>query len=143
MISVLRPLPSTLRLPLLAHVYASLSANVPASSPFYSQALHILATRHLYDVAYDAKKAKKTAAAGEAVMVDGEQIMVTGEKLVDAIAAGTDVYWKACKGKKGKSKERAPIAVWESFCGWLEEIAEGIDDESLVCCIAHRPRCSH
>lgn len=131
MISVLRPLPSALRLPLLAHIYVSLKSHTPPSSALYPQAVRVLATRHLYDVPYDAKKAKKAAAAGVSIEYDG-QIMVTGEKLVDAIAYATEVYWKACKGKKGKSKDRAPVAVWESFCGWLEEISEDVDDENLV-----------
>ena len=90
-----------------------------------------MATRHLYDIAYDAKKAKRAAAAGLPAQVEG-QIVAEGEKLVDAIAYATEVYWKACKGKKGKSKERAPVAVWEGFCGWLEEMVDIVEDENLV-----------
>lgn len=57
-----------------------------------------------------------------------------GERLVDAVGSTVEVYWKACKGRKGKGKgkEKAPVKVWEAFCAWLEEMAEEVEEENLV-----------
>ncbi|SCV73900.1 BQ2448_6330 [Microbotryum intermedium] len=125
LLSVLRSLPSPLRLSLLKHAYASMTTQFTPSSPHYPQALHILTTRHLYDVAYNSKRGKKGP------VPDAATIQVKGEKLVDAVAAGVDQYWKACKGKKGKDKETAPLAVWETFCSWLEEMLDEVDEDNL------------
>ncbi|KDE05313.1 hypothetical protein MVLG_04344 [Microbotryum lychnidis-dioicae p1A1 Lamole] len=126
LLSVLRPLPSPLRLSLLKHTYASMTTQFTPSSPDYARALHILTTRHLYDVAYNPKRAKKGGP-----FPDTTTIQVKGEKLVDAVAAGVDQYWKACKGKKGKNKETAPLAVWEAFCSWLETMLEQVEEDNL------------
>ncbi|KPV71623.1 uncharacterized protein RHOBADRAFT_56467, partial [Rhodotorula graminis WP1] len=105
LLSILRPLPSPLRLPLLSHVYASLSANVSPSSPSYPAALHLLATRPLYDVAYapPSKKSKKRSAddAEVAEPEDPTAIKVSGEKLVDAVGQACDEYWAVLKGLGG------------------------------------------
>ncbi|SDA01450.1 BZ3500_MvSof-1268-A1-R1_Chr10-1g02678 [Microbotryum saponariae] len=127
LLSVLRSLPSPLRLSLLKHTYASMTTPFTPSSPDYARALHILATRHLYDVAYNPKRAKKGGP-----VPDTTTIQVKGEKLVDAVAAGVDQYWKACKGKKGKNKETAHLAVWEAFCSWLEKMLEQVEEDNLV-----------
>ncbi|GAA5938610.1 hypothetical protein JCM3775_002172 [Rhodotorula graminis] len=154
LLSILRPLPSPLRLPLLSHVYASLSANVSPSSPSYPAALHLLATRRLYDVAYapPSKKSKKRSAddAEVAEPEDPTAIKVSGEKLVDAVGQACDEYWAVLKGlgggqgggrkaAKGKGKEREgddagarAQQMWEQFCGWLEEVADETDDEDLL-----------
>jgi len=149
LLSILRPLPSPLRLPLLSHVYASLSAHVPPSSPAYPAALHLVATRRLYDVAYapPSHKSKKRSAddAEVAEPEDPLAIKVSGEKLVDAVGKACDEYWGVLKGlggrkaAKGKGKEREgddagarAQQMWEQFCGWLEEVADETDDEDLV-----------
>lgn len=64
-------------------------------------------------------------------------MLVEGEKLVDAVGECVEVYWKACKGRKGKgkSKEKASVKVWERFCEWLEGMAEQTDEENLVSCL--------
>ncbi|ORY76857.1 U3 small nucleolar RNA-associated protein 6-domain-containing protein [Leucosporidium creatinivorum] len=129
LLSILRPLASSLRTSLLTHVYTSLHAHFPSSSPSYSSALHILATRSLYDLPFSAKHPKRPTdeqvAAGE--------VLVEGEKLVDAVGECVEVYWKACKGRKGKgkSKEKASVKVWEGFCEWLEGMAEQTEEENL------------
>lgn len=51
---------------------------------------------------------------------------------MDAIGLVVDTYWKACKGKKGKGKEKADVKIWEAYCTWLEEMEEEVEDESLV-----------
>lgn len=149
---MLRPLASPLRLALLAHVYASLRANVLPSTPSYPAAVHILATRHLYDVAYVPPKKKKNSkkrtademgAGAAGPEQDPFAIQVEGEKLVDAIGKACEEYWTVLKklkaDKKGKGKERdqastSPQAqqLWERFSGWLEEMAEQTDEEDLV-----------
>ncbi|KAG0653551.1 U3 snoRNP protein [Rhodotorula mucilaginosa] len=150
-LSVLRPLASPLRLALRAHVYASLRANILPSTPSYPAAVHILATRHLYDVAYVPPKKKnskkRTADEMGAGAAGPEQdpfaIQVEGEKLVDAIGKACEEYWTVLKklkaDKKGKGKERdqastSPQAqqLWERFSGWLEEMAEQTDEEDLL-----------
>ncbi|GAA5914415.1 hypothetical protein JCM8208_002845 [Rhodotorula glutinis] len=152
LLSILRPLPTPLRLPLLSHVYASLSAHVPSSSASYPAALHLVATRRLYDVAYAPpnKKSKKRSAdeAEVAEPEDPNTIKVGGEKLVDAVGKACDEYWGVLKGlgggrkaAKGKGKEREGEGdeagtraqhMWEQFCGWLEEVADETDDEDLL-----------
>lgn len=149
---MLRPLASPLRLALLAQVYASLRANILPSTPSYPAAVHILATRHLYDVAYVPPKKKKNSkkrtademgAAAAGLEQDPFAIQVEGEKLVDAIGKGCEEYWTVLKklkaDKKGKGKERdqastSPQAqqLWERFSGWLEEMAEQTEEQDLV-----------
>ncbi|GAA5977679.1 hypothetical protein JCM10908_005054 [Rhodotorula pacifica] len=148
-LSVVRPLASPLRLPLLSHVYASLRANVLPSTPSYPDAVHILATRHLYDVAYvppkkNSKKRKADEMAPAEVEQDPFAIQVQGERLVDAIGKACDEYWSVLKklgglaSKKGKGKEKeaesSPQArqLWERFSGWLEEMAEQTEEEDLL-----------
>lgn len=135
MIMLLRTLPTTLRLPLLAHVYASLRTHFTPTTPSYADATHLVATRSLYDVAYDAKIKEPQLSLN----IDDEPeltspVRVEGEAFVDAVGEVVEEYWKACKGKKGKGKgkEQASIAVWERFCTWLEEVEEESDDENLV-----------
>ncbi|BGP50153.1 U3 snoRNP protein [Rhodotorula kratochvilovae] len=147
LLSILRPLPSPLRLPLLSHVYASLTANILPSSPSYPAALHLLATRRLYDVPFVAPKKSKKRTADDAEVAEPEDpssIKVDGEKLVDAVGKACEEYWRVLKGlkaKKGKGKEREGEGVraqaqaqqmWEQFCGWLEEMAEETEDEDLL-----------
>lgn len=122
-IDLLRTLPSSLRLPLLEHVYTSLAAQHPSSSPSYAAAVSILATRPMHDQAYD-----------PAVPESADLPSLEGEALVDAVGQVVDEYWKACKGKKGKGRERekAPVEVWEAFCQWLEDMEDESDDENLV-----------
>lgn len=140
LLSILRPLASPLRLSLLQHVYASLSAHISPTSPSYPAALHILATRRLYDIPYVAPKQSKKRKADETQVVEPEDpnsIKVEGEKLVDAVGTACDEYWTVLrtKGKKGKGKaDEAGQAqlLWEQFCGWLEEMADETDDEDLV-----------
>lgn len=130
MISLLRVLPSLLRLPLLDHVYKSLSTHCPPTSPEYASAIHILATSPLYDVAYDPTQTKEEMKAEES---SGDDLVrVEGEDFVDAIGKAVETYWSACKGKKGKGKGKVDVAVWESFCSWLEEMEEEVEDENLV-----------
>lgn len=135
MIILLRTLPTLIRLPLLNHVYSSIRAHFPPTAPLYAAATHLLATRPLYDVAYDPKTSepKVSLNVGDDVPTEST-VRVEGEALVDAVGEIVDEYWKACKGKKGKGKgkEQASIAVWESFCGWLEEAEEASEDENLV-----------
>lgn len=130
LLSILRPLASPLRTSLLTHVYTSLHAHFPSSSPSYAPALHILATRALYDLPFSTKNPKRPT---EEQVAAGE-VLVEGEKLVDAVGECVEVYWKACKGRKGKgkSKEKASVKVWEGFCEWLEGMAEQTDEENLV-----------
>lgn len=144
LLSILRPLPSPLRLPLLLHVYTSLSANVISTLPSYPAALHILATRHLYDVPFSPPKTSKKRKAEEAEVAEPEdpnEVKVQGEKLVDAVGKATEEYWKVLKGlgkkaKKGKGKESeggvAAQAIYEQFAAWLEGLAEETDDKDLV-----------
>lgn len=115
-ITLLRILPSSLRLPLLEHVYTSLAAHHPSTPA----ATALLATRPMHDLAYDADSP--------------EPKLLDGEALVDAVGQVVDGFWKACKGKKGKGKERekAPVEVWEAFCEWLEEMEDKSADENLV-----------
>ncbi|GAA6056822.1 hypothetical protein JCM3770_003586 [Rhodotorula araucariae] len=151
LLSILRPLPSPLRLPLLSHVYTSLTANIPASSPSYPEALHILATRRLYDVPFVPPKKSKKRTADDAEVAEPEDpssIKVAGEKLVDAVGNACEEYWRVLKGlraKKGKGKEREgegsqaqaqALRMWEQFCGWLEEMAEQTEDEELLAFLA-------
>ncbi|GAA5918748.1 hypothetical protein JCM6882_007721 [Rhodosporidiobolus microsporus] len=139
-LSVLRPLPSTLRLPLLKHVYTSLSSFISPTSASYPSALHILSTRHLYDVAYVPPKQSKKRKADDAQTAEPEDpnaIKVEGEKLVDAVGKACEEYWKVLKGlgKKGKGKEREGVKaqeIWEQFCAWLEEMAEETEDDDLL-----------
>ncbi|KAL8287363.1 hypothetical protein RQP46_003815 [Phenoliferia psychrophenolica] len=123
LITLLRTISSSLRLPLLAHVYTSLAEHHPSTSPSYPSAVELLATRPMYDIAYDPTVKDGTAPAA-----------LEGEALVDAVGAVVDEFWKACKGKKGKGKERekAPVEVWERFCGWLEEMEDESTDENLT-----------
>lgn len=149
MLSILRPLASPLRLPLLAHAYASLRSNILPSTPNYPAAVHILATRHLYDVAYvppkkNSKKRKAdemTPAPGSGTSEDPFAIRVEGERLVDAVGKACAEYWTVLKktgtaavGKKGKGKEREvgpqEQLLWEQFSGWLEEMADHADEDS-------------
>ncbi|GAA6025783.1 hypothetical protein JCM10207_002520 [Rhodosporidiobolus poonsookiae] len=142
LLSVLRPLPSPLRLPLLQHVYTSLSSFISSTSPSYPAALHILASRRLYDVPYVAPKSSKKRKADDAQVAEPEDpaaIKVEGEKLVDAVGKGCEEYWKVLKGlgkkSKGKGKEREGIKsqeIWEQFCAWLEELAEETEDDDLL-----------
>ncbi|GJN92981.1 hypothetical protein Rhopal_006026-T1 [Rhodotorula paludigena] len=143
-LSILRPLPSPLRLSLLSHVYTSLSSSISPSSPSYPAALHILATRALYDVPYVAPKQSKKRKAAEAEVAEPEDptaIKVAGEKLVDAVGRACEEYWAVLKtrGKKGKEKEKEKVEgdeqtqlLWEQFSGWLEEMADQTDDEDLL-----------
>lgn len=135
MINLLRILPSLLRLPLLAHVYASLRSHFEPTSTSYAPATHVLATRALYDVAFDPKVKESTVS----LYIDAEapaasEVRVQGEAFVDAVGEVVEEYWKACKGRKGKgkAKEKAPVQVWESFCSWLEELEDEAEDENLV-----------
>lgn len=148
-LSILGPLASPLRSPLLTHVYASLRAHILPSTPAYPAALHLLATRHLYDVAYVPPKKQKNgrkreaeemqAAGGREAEGDPFAIRVEGERLVDAVGKACDEYWTALRtsgarvGKKGKGKEREAGAqeqeMWEQFCAWLEEMAESVEKE--------------
>lgn len=125
LIDLLRTLPSPLRLPLLSHVYASLSSHFPSSSPSFADAVILLATRPLYDVAYNPKHKELDSEGG---------FRVEGEALVDAVGEVVDEFWKACKGKKGKgkAKEKADVKVWEAFCSWLEATEDEVEDENLV-----------
>ncbi|GAA6037368.1 hypothetical protein JCM8097_008533 [Rhodosporidiobolus ruineniae] len=144
-LSYLRPLPSPLRLPLLQHVYSLLSLCVPPTSPSYPAALHLLATRRLYDVPYVPPKASKKRKAEDAQTAEPEDpnaIKVEGEKLVDAVGKATDEYWKVLKvyGKKGNGKGKeveGSVAVkvqeiWEQFCAWLEEMSEETEEDDLL-----------
>ncbi|KAK4046400.1 U3 snoRNP protein [Microbotryomycetes sp. JL221] len=128
LVSTLRTLPSRLRTSLLSHVYDSLRDHIDVSSPAYPQALKILATRHLYDIVFNPKKAVETTP------VDPALIHVEGEELVDAIGEAVEEFWMACKGKKGKhsSKNKAPVTVWETFCQWLADMADEVDNEALL-----------
>ncbi|GAA5860752.1 hypothetical protein JCM3774_006274 [Rhodotorula dairenensis] len=155
-LSVLRPLASPLRLPLLAHVYASLRANILPSTPSYPAAVHILATRSLYDIAYVPPKQSKKRKADEiaAVEQDPFAVQVRGEKLVDAVGHACGEYWavlnKVKADQKGKGKEKghekkkrqelsspSPSSnsgqqaqqLWERFSGWLEEMADQVQEE--------------
>ncbi|BGP33859.1 U3 snoRNP protein [Rhodotorula toruloides] len=140
LLSILRPLASPLRLLLLQHVYTSLSTHITSSSPSYPAALHILATRKLYDVPFVPPKQSKKRKADEAQVTEPEDprtIKVEGEKLVDAVGAACEEYWRVLKskGKKGKGKEKEAgqaQSLWEQFCGWLEEMADETDDEDLL-----------
>ncbi|BGP18225.1 hypothetical protein JCM10213_007854 [Rhodosporidiobolus nylandii] len=144
LLSILRPLPSPLRLPLLQHVYTSLSSSIPSTSPSYPSALHILATRRLYDVAYVPPKSSKKRKADDAQVAEPEDptaIKVEGEKLVDAVGKAAEEYWQVLKplgrkSKKGKEKEGGQAIeaqkIWEQFCAWLEEMAEETEDEDLL-----------
>ncbi|GAA5878944.1 hypothetical protein JCM8547_003254 [Rhodosporidiobolus lusitaniae] len=143
LLSILRPLPSPLRLPLLQHVYTTLSSSITPSSPFYPAALHILATRRLYDVPYVPPKSSKKRKADEAEVAEPEDltaIKVKGEKLVDAVGQAAEEYWKVLKGlgKKsleGKGQEQEGVKaqeIWEKFCGWLEEMADEVENEDLL-----------
>lgn len=125
LINLLRTLPSPLRLPLLSTVYASLSSHFPSSSSSYADAITLLATRPLYDVAYNPKHKDVDSEGG---------FRVEGEALVDAVGEVVDEFWKACKGKKGKgkAKEKADVKVWEAFCAWLEATEDEVEDENLV-----------
>ncbi|GAA5913858.1 snoRNA-binding rRNA-processing protein UTP6 [Sporobolomyces salmoneus] len=145
LLSILRPLPSTLRLHLLAHVYASLSSTrlQDPTHPSYSAFFHLYATRPLYDVPYSPPKSSKKRKADEAEVLEPEnpnEIKVQGEKLVDAVGKITTDYWKVLKksgkkGSKGKGKGKEidePLQkVWETFAGWLEEMDEFVEDEDL------------
>ena len=135
MIILLRTLPTTLRLPLLAHVYASLRTHATSTSADLANATHLIATRSLYDLAYD----PKIKEAPLQLNIDDESeltspIRVEGEAFVDAVGEVVEEYWKACQGKKGKGKgkEQASTAVWERFCSWLEEMEDESQDENLV-----------
>ncbi|GAA5956217.1 hypothetical protein JCM3765_005493 [Sporobolomyces pararoseus] len=149
LLSILRPLPSTLRLPLLAHVYASLTSTrlQDPTHPSYSSFFHLFATRHLYDVPYSPPKSSKKRKADEAEVLEPEnpdEIKVQGEKLVDAVGKVSAEYWKVLKksGKKsssnskGKGKGREGVEplqkVWEQFASWLEGMEEVTDDEDLL-----------
>ncbi|GAA6019799.1 hypothetical protein JCM11491_000273 [Sporobolomyces phaffii] len=147
LLSVLRPLPSSLRLSLLSNVYASLSATrlQDSTHPSYAAFFHLYSTRHLYDVAYTPPKSSKKRKADEAEVLEPEdpnEIKVQGEKLVDAVGKVTAEYWKVLKkhGKKnskgkGKGKERGEepfLQVWEQFANWLEVITEETEDEDLL-----------
>ncbi|GAA5993052.1 hypothetical protein JCM11641_006645 [Rhodosporidiobolus odoratus] len=140
LLSILRPLPSLLRLPLLQHVYSTIPAFVPPTAAAYPAALHILATRRLYDVPYVPPKLSKKRKADDAEVAEPEDpnaIKVQGEKLVDAVGKATEEYWKVLKGhghkSKGKAKEGVEAQkVWEQFCAWLEEMAEEMEDEDLL-----------
>ncbi|GAA5825398.1 hypothetical protein JCM11251_006966 [Rhodosporidiobolus azoricus] len=140
LLSILRPLPSPLRLPLLQHVYSSLSSFISPTSPSYPAALHILSTRHLYDVAYLPPKQSKKRKADDAQTAEPEDpnaIKVEGEKLVDAVGKACEEYWKVLKGlgKKGKGKEREGVKtqqIWEQFAAWLEEMADETKDDDLL-----------
>lgn len=72
---------------------------------------------------------------------EDETPVVTGEAFVDAVGEAVESYWTACKGKKGKgkSKEKADVKVWESFCSWLEEMEESVEDENLVSFLFYIP----
>ena len=126
--TLLRTLPSSLRLPLLSRVYTSLAEHHPASSPSYPTAVELLATRPMHDFAYTPDQSSPAALGGEA--------------LVDAVGAVVDEFWRACKGKKGKGKERekASVEVWEKFCAWLEEMEDDSSDENLVRPLSPSPR---
>ncbi|GAA5922923.1 hypothetical protein JCM1841_004474 [Sporobolomyces salmonicolor] len=140
LLSVLRPLPSTLRLPLLSHVYASLAAHILPSLSSYPIALHLLATRHLYDIPYAPPKQSKKRTADEAQVAEPEdptKIRVEGEKLVDAVGKAAEEYWAVLKkaGKKGKGKAKETEGmqkIWEQFAAWLEDMAEETEDEDLL-----------
>lgn len=137
MIILLRILPSSLRLSLLAHVYNSLRLNISTTSSSYAAATHLFATRSLYDVAYDPKNQEpKAPLQVDSIAATSSEIRVEGESFVDAVGAVVEEYWKACKGKKGKGKgkEKASMEVWESFCTWLEEMEQESQDENLVSC---------
>jgi hypothetical protein len=147
-LSILRTLPSTLRIPLLSHVYGTLNSTrlQDPTHPSFASFFHLYSTRHLYDVPYSPPKKSKKRKADEAEVLepeDPEEIKVQGEKLVDAVGKVTTEYWKVLKkaGKKsssskhkGKGKEGAePLQkVWEQFASWLEGIEEETDDEDLV-----------
>lgn len=148
LLSILRPLPSSLRLPLLSHVYTSLTSTrlLDPTHPSYSSFFHLYATRHLYDVPYSPPKSSKKRKADEAEVLEPEnpdEIKVQGEKLVDAVGKVTTEYWKVLKksGKKssnskGKGKGREGVEpmqkVWEQFASWLEGMEEVTEDEDLV-----------
>jgi len=68
----------------------------------------------------------------EDVQDDEPEIAVEGEALVDGVGAAAEEYWKACRGKKGKGKAKADGKVWESFCAWLEEMEDQVEDENLT-----------
>lgn len=90
--------------------------------PATPAATALLATRPMHDLAYDPDAPITPAAA------------LAGEALVDAVGQVVDGFWKACKGKKGKGKERekASVEVWEAFCEWLEDMEDQSADENLV-----------
>ncbi|KAK4700258.1 U3 small nucleolar RNA-associated protein 6, partial [Phenoliferia sp. Uapishka_3] len=119
LITLLRSLPSSLRLPLLSHIYSSLSTHHPTNAT----ATTLLCTRYMHDFPYDSNKKE-----------DSQQTGLEGEELVDCVGRCVEEFWKACKGKKGKGKEREKVSteVWESFCGWLEEVEEESTDENLT-----------
>lgn len=127
LIALLRSLPSPLRSSLLAHVYASLTAHHPSSSPSHAAAIHLLATRFLYDVPYD-PSVRGPADLSTIDHDEQEVVRVEGEELVDAIAQAVEVYWNACQAE-GKAGD---VKVWEGFCSWLEEMQEFVDEENLV-----------
>jgi hypothetical protein len=132
LIQQVRSIGSTLRLPLLAHLYASLQSNFTSESTNYAQVVHTLSTTSLYDVEYDPKVKTTIALDSNGTTVDEDEIKVDGEDLVDSIGQVVESYWKVLKGKKGKSSAIIRVEIWETFCEWLESMINEADDEDLV-----------
>ncbi|KAK4045962.1 U3 snoRNP protein [Microbotryomycetes sp. JL201] len=119
-INILRELPTRLRLSLLDYVYESLRSHFDQTHPQYAQAISVNATRFMSDFAFNPEQP-----------TTGDQL--GGEAMVDAVGKTVDEFWKACKGRKGKAKnkDKAPTAVWEEFCSWITRTLEQVEDEAL------------
>lgn len=113
-----------------------------ADSPHHPSVVHLLSTSTLYDAEYDAKIKEPTvivASDDESPFAANrmDAVRVEGEALVDSIGRVVDSYWKVLKPRKGKGTLVPQLALWENFCGWLEQSIEFHEsEEDLVSSLA-------